>query len=136
MATHLQSTQLSSTRIDKIQPASSFCPPSISRRYKTTCVTTKSGLFVLFAVAVITVTGLFFISYFRDVLAGHLFADNQAMFIAVCSSLSLGLFMFLVAGLVGEVCCKRFKTLVLGSVLVAVGITIFLFNPIFTLMGF
>ena len=128
MATDVRSPLLSSTGTGKTQSASSCCPPSFSRRYKATCITTKSGLFVLFLVAVINATGAYLTFDFNSTL-------NEIEFDVICLVahvlISLTFLMYPVVGLVGEVCCKRFKMILIGSILIAICVVCYLLSPAF-----
>ena len=81
MAPDHHSSLLSSTGISKTQSAS-LCCPLFSKQYKTTCITTKSGLFVLFAVAIISGTGAVIMPM-----------SNEVLFLTATASLSLTLLM-------------------------------------------
>ena len=91
-------------------------------RYGKTCATTGAGLFVLAALAVVNAVGFSPLFY----LITTPFATGYQMgYYAGYGCLVVVLLLFPVAGLVGELCCKRFKILVFGSVSIAIGAVAF-----------
>ena len=122
MATE-QSPFLSSPRITGTQSSPSCCHHSLSKQYKATCITTRAGLFVLYALAITIATGFSFPFYFITT-PGYI-QTFKAFFLLEQASFILALLMFPLAGLVGEVCCKRFKLLISGLVLIMIGWAIF-----------
>ena len=109
MATEVRSPRLSSAEVDQTQSASLCCSPFFSRRYRTTCVTTKFGLFVLFVVGTINVTGIVFMTYFNNILSALTLFYNKELYLMITAFFSFTLLMFPIAGLVGEVCYKKIQ---------------------------
>ena len=98
------------------------CSTAFSKRYRNTCVTTKAGLFVLVVLSFVNAVALGPYFYF---LTTPLAAGVVEIFFPSHIYFMMELLMFPVVGLVGEIACKRYKLLVFGSVLIAVGAAIF-----------
>ena len=106
------------------------CPPTLRKRYKNTCVTTRGSLVALLWSAVVNTLGVGFM----------LFATTQRsvamalpFFTILCGYYVIALLLYPVAALVGELRMARFTSLLVGSVFVAgvpvlIALTIFSFG--------
>ena len=133
MPINVKSPLLSSTAIGNPQSSFPYCPPCFSKRYRTTCVTTKSSLFLLFAVAIISVTRFAFYVCIYEWIAidGALSISTTVYYLMEDIPTGISFLIFPILGLVGELWCKRYKMLLLGSLLVAMSVTIACASSIF-----
>ena len=125
MASGYRSPLLSSIGNGTPWSTSSCCPPSLSRQYRTTCVTTKSGLFVHFLVVAVNATGNYLSLMFNNPLPGLRSHLHETIFLLVVALASLTFLMHPVVGLVGEICCKRFRMILISTILTAICVLCF-----------
>ena len=104
------------------RPRNLSCPPELLMRYRTTCVTTKGGLYVLVALAILNAVGMGPFLYF---ITTPFAAVHEITIVSGSSFFMAELLMFPAVGLAGEVCCKRFKLLLLGLGLVSTGAVLY-----------
>ena len=103
---------------NEISCRSSRCYSSLRSRYGKTCATTGTGIFVLAALAMVNAVGFSPLFYF---ITSPFATGYEEGYYAGYGCFAVELLMFPVAGLVGEICCKRFRILVFGAVLISVG---------------
>ena len=98
--------------------SSSCCSPFLRTRYGKTCATTRAGLFVLVALATVNAVGFSPLFYF---ITSPFATGYEKGYYAGYGCFVLELLMFPVAGLAGEICCKRFRILLFGAALISIG---------------
>ena len=116
-----ESPLLSSTcvHVRHSQSAPLCCTPLLSKRCRTECAFTKAGFYLLIALAIVNGAG--FSPFYYTITSPGFFQVVGIFFLSERAFFMLALLMFPVAGIVGEVCCKRFKMLLLGSILIIMG---------------
>ena len=96
------------------------CLSALSKRYKNTCVTTRGGLVALLWSAVVNTLGLGAVLLFTTTPTA--FVNDVHLFTAASCYYIVALLLYPVAALVSELKWTRFKSLLVASVIVGVGI--------------
>ena len=96
--------------------SSTRCLTSLSRRYKTVCVTTSGALVVLVWSALLQTTGMLYYTYSPLQLMG-----KQSFLLPLRLFYAIGLLFYPLAGFIGEVKWTKAKMMVLGSLVMLAG---------------
>ena len=108
------------------------CPLSVSKRYKNTCVTTRGGLVALLWSAVLNPLGFGAVYLFTTV---QLFLNVLSLATVAYCCYIIALLLYPVAAVVSQLRWTRFKSLLVGSLSVGMGVVLILILVLFDVVS-